>query len=355
MNPGKSKEIRAELARFHRKNDVRAFMTLGIDSAAFLGLVYLAAASQILILRIGAGCVAGLLILRLASAAHDAGHLSYVSSRSWNKLIARIAFLPALQPFATWEVAHNVIHHSWTSIRGKDYVWIPYSRADFAKLSKPRQFLERVYRSPLGHGLNYFIDLWILRVLIPSLRWSQIPRLSQRIDILLTGGFAAAWIATTAVLGHSFGAGAGLSVLFAMLLPFFAWCQLFGLTLYLQHTHPSARFFRDREEWEFYSSQSASATNVQFPGLSESAHGLFEHTAHHLDTLIPHCELPAAQKSLNRILSGTNVVYRWSLPGFLECCRICKLYDYERHCWLDFDGQVTSSTEHSKLAAGSAS
>jgi omega-6 fatty acid desaturase (delta-12 desaturase) len=341
MNAAAMKKIRAELCLFHKQREAQALVTLCVDVTAFLSLVAIAAISRSLVARVGAGCAAGLLILRLASFAHDGGHLSYFSRRSWNKFIARVAFLPALQPFATWEVAHNVIHHSWTSIRGKDYVWIPYSKADFDRLSKWRQLLERVYRSPLGHGLYYFIDLWVLRVVIPSLRWSQIPRRVQRIDILLTGAFATVWILTTAALGYAFGVGASLSVLFAAILPFLTWCQLFGLTLYLQHTHPSARFFRDREEWEFYSSQTASATHVQFPRFFEWTHSLFEHTAHHLDPLIPHYELPAAQKSLNNILSGRNVVYRWSLHEFLNCCRVCKLYDYERHCWLDFDGQVT--------------
>jgi hypothetical protein len=28
----------------------------------------------------------------------------------------------------------------------------------------------------------------------------------------------------------------------------------------------------------------------------------------------------------------------------LELCRVCKLYDFERHCWTDFEGNATSET-----------
>jgi hypothetical protein len=37
-------------------------------------------------------------------------------------------------------------------------------------------------------------------------------------------------------------------------------------------------------------------------------------------------------------------VIRWSPWQYLELCRVCKLYDFERHCWTDFEGNATSET-----------
>ncbi|MDB6119303.1 MAG: hypothetical protein JWO08_3084 [Verrucomicrobiaceae bacterium] len=40
----------------------------------------------------------------------------------------------------------------------------------------------------------------------------------------------------------------------------------------------------------------------------------------------------------------------WSPWQYLELCRVCKLYDFERHCWTDFEGKTTSETGLPTLA-----
>lgn len=65
-----------------------------------------------------AGILAGVVALRLAAIAHDAAHQSLTSNRRWNRFIGRIAFLPSLQPLATWEVAHNYPQPSKNSREG---------------------------------------------------------------------------------------------------------------------------------------------------------------------------------------------------------------------------------------------
>ena len=337
------REIRAALSVYRMRRGVWATGIFLFDAILFLILVAVAVVARSHAARALASLVAGFQILRLASIAHDAGHLNYTGSRSLDKTIARLAFLPALQPFGTWEIAHNVIHHSWTSIRGKDYIWIPRTKEEFDKLSLFQRALERLYRGPCGHGFYYLIDLWLLRVLAPSFRWTEIRRRSHRLDILLTGAFALIWGAVAAERARLLGGSPAAAVFYGEIAPFLVWCELFGLTLYLQHTHPRARFFSGRSEWNFSSSQAASATHIEFPRPVEwLLHGIFEHTAHHLDTSIPFYELHEAQRAVNRILSGTNIVYRCSWGEYLRTCRICKLYDYERQCWLDFDGNVTA-------------
>jgi omega-6 fatty acid desaturase (delta-12 desaturase) len=332
---GRILQIRTALSACRIRRGVWATGVFLFDAILFLILAAAAVVARSHAARALASMAAGFQILRLASIAHDAGHLNYTGSRALDKMIARLAFLPALQPFGTWEIAHNVIHHSWTSIRGKDYVWIPKTKEEFDTLSFSRRSLERLYRSPWGHGFYYLIDLWLLRVLAPGLRWTEIRRPSHRLDIVLTGAFALGWGAAAIGGARLLGRNPAAALFYAEIAPFLVWCELFGLTLYLQHTHPRARFFGDRSEWKFYSSQAASATHIEFPRPFEwLLHGIFEHTAHHLDTSIPFYELHQAQRALNRVLSGTNVVYRWSWGEFLRCCRICKLYDYERQRWL---------------------
>ncbi len=333
------REIRAALSACHVRRRALAVAIFLFDGSLFLALVAVAAVAHPPAIRLLAGIAAGFETLRLASIAHDAGHSSYTGRRSWDKMIARLAFLPAMQPLGTWEIAHNVVHHSWTSIRGKDYVWIPRSKEDFDRLPLWRRCLERLYRTPWGHGVYYFGELWFLRVLLPAWRWSEIRRTSHRVDIVLTGLFGALWSAGVWRLSAAAGQSPVAALFCAQALPFLVWCELFGLTLYLQHTHPRARFFAGRKEWEFCFSQSASATHVEFPkAVRWLFHGVFEHSAHHLDTAIPFYELHGAQRKLDQILAGRNVVYRWTWREFLRCCRVCKLYDYRGHRWLDFKG-----------------
>jgi hypothetical protein len=63
------------------------------------------------------------------------------------------------------------------------------------------------------------------------------------------------------------------------------------------------------------------------------------HTAPHVDINIPLLRLPEAQRELESRFSGKVLVQAWSWRGYVENCRQCQLYDYERRRWLNFDGK----------------
>ena len=89
--------------------------------------------------RVFASLVAALWIARLFVIGHDACHGSYTPNKTLNKWIGRIAFLPSLTPYSLWEVGHNLAHHGFTNLKGRDYVWTPYSPNEFARLSWMRR------------------------------------------------------------------------------------------------------------------------------------------------------------------------------------------------------------------------
>ena len=76
-----------------------------------------------------ASLVAALWIARLFVIGHDACHGSYTPNKTLNGWIGRIAFLPSLTPYSLWEVGHNLAHHGFTNLKGRDYVWTPYLAA----------------------------------------------------------------------------------------------------------------------------------------------------------------------------------------------------------------------------------
>jgi omega-6 fatty acid desaturase (delta-12 desaturase) len=75
-------------------------------------------------------------IARLFVIGHDACHGSYTPKPWLNKLIGRIAFLPSLTPFSLWDVGHNVAHHGFTNLKGRDQVWVPMSAEEWQSASK---------------------------------------------------------------------------------------------------------------------------------------------------------------------------------------------------------------------------
>jgi omega-6 fatty acid desaturase (delta-12 desaturase) len=335
--------IRQLLESNRAPNNRLAFVLFCFDMLLYAALCLTAVLASRVTARVAAGATAGLVGLRLASIAHDAAHQSYTSNRKWNRFIGRVAFLPSLQPLATWQVAHNVIHHPWTSIRHKDYVWIPLSKAEYDALPRGRRLIERIYRSPFGQGLYYLVELWWRLVALPSTRWQQVLRPAQRFDILLVAFVAVIWGVAAGLLGAHAGHHALLAVFCGEVVPFLSLCQFFGWMLYVQHTHPRTGFYADRSDWEFFAAQSANSTHIEFPGLLDKLlHGLFDHTAHHLDVRVPFYRLRKVESQLDRVLNARNVVMRWSPREFLCTTRVCKLYDYERRCWTDFDGHPTA-------------
>lgn len=68
---------------------------------------------------------------------------------------------------------------------------------------------------------------------------------------------------------------------------------------------------------------------------------IMEHTAHHVDVKIAMFELPAARRAVEQMFPAQVPVVQWSWKYYLDCCRRCKLYDYEKRAWTDFEGRPT--------------
>jgi omega-6 fatty acid desaturase (delta-12 desaturase) len=117
-----------------------------------------------------------------------------------------------------------------------------------------------------------------------------------------------------------------------------------SIVIYLHHTHPELRWYNDEAYWTKRVAQADTAVHVIFPGpVNMIFHWIMEHNAHHARPGIPLYNLPQAQRFLERESAGKVIVFKWTLGGHLDIIRRCKLYDYERACWVDFQGNSTSS------------
>ncbi len=277
---------------------------------------------------------------------HDACHNSLTRTGWLNRLIGRLALLPAWHPYTSWCHAHNVLHHGGTNLKGRHPDFPPFSKEEFDALPAWRRLLERLYRLPIGVGLFYTIDFYFRILLLPSKAHRSPFTVPFHLDRLLIAAFFALqlWVAyELTAFAPDLLLPRWFVVLGGVLVPWVSWIWFMGFVSFLQHTHPRTAWYDDLDEWSFYHVQLRSTTHVTFPWpIERLLNNIMDHPAHHIDPTIPLYELPESQRLLEERAPEHSVVVPWSLGEFLRICRVCKLYDYRRHCWLDFAGNPTT-------------
>lgn len=335
--------------------DLRAWRT----SSSFLRVVVFVAAFCSWIAALGIGLsaekwwvrVAMVLPLTLASGqlftiGHDAAHGSFSSSSALNTAVGRLAFVPSMHVLGLWR-AHHDLHHRYTNLRDRDFVWTPLSVTDYLRLPRWRRALHRVYRhrSGLGLGLHYGIEIWLPRMLWPRTRHDLARRGRLVADAVLHYGVlvclgASAWAFVSAVQPERAGdsgfwwASAGLFVV----LPLIGTHWLVGFVIYLNHTHPDIVWYDDPAEWSQHAVQLDGSSGQRFPRWWQALlpRRIMNHTAHHVDPGVPLDQLALAQQHLVDTFGDRVVSYDWSLTSFRDVLSSCKLYDYDAQRWLTY-------------------
>ena len=288
------KVIRSWLKTISDRRTALAVLLLFFDWACFALLITGTALLTAWWAKLICGLAAGIVIGRLFIIGHDACHQSYTPHRRLNKVLGRIAMVPSITPYSLWQVGHNVVHHGYANLKGVDFVWAPLTREEFQALSPARQVMERIYRSGWGSWLHYFVEMWWLRMFFPSKDYIA----TRRKEFLRDSTFAAAtglvWIAS--LIGVSYAA--------------------------------------DQSAWAL--------VGFGFGGLF---HHIMEHTAHHVDMSIPLYRLKGAQQLLEDTLPKRIIVQHFSWCWYAQTARRCKLYDFQRRCWTDFQGIQTSESK----------
>ena len=134
-------------------------------------------------------------------------------------------------------------------------------------------------------------------------------------------------------------------LLLGWLVPFLCWNWIMGIVIYLQHTHPKIPWLTENENFPFSQVQMHVTAHVIFPApIGMLLYNIMEHTAHHLQTSIPSYSLYFAQKQIEEVHNQNMIIYQWTFAEYIRITKICKLYDFRRKCWTDFDGNPTSSS-----------
>lgn len=301
-------------------------------------------------LAVCTGLAAGMMFI----VGHDACHGSLTPSSKVNTWLARLAFLPSLHPLAAWEYSHNVLHHGWTNLRGKDPVYCPLSRAEYAALSPARRRLERLCRSWPGMLPLYLLTIWWPLEMNPKGEHRR--RIDKRrtfvFDRRLVAAFVIMQLTALALLNLAAVRAGAISIaegvartLAVAAIPFLAFSWLMGFATFQHHTHPRVLWYANEEDWSFFRSQVEGTVHVVFPRWIELLlHNIMEHTAHHIDTRVPLYHLNHAQRAVEEAFGTERVIAeRFSFAGMSQVFRSCQLYDYDTHQWLTFDGRPTTA------------
>jgi len=347
---------RDETGTFYRRRYWEGLGYFLLDTLLLAASTWLAVSLRPWPLQVVFAFLSGTIIAALFAIGHDAAHDALTPSRRLNRFVGTIAFLPSMHPYSLWVKLHNLRHHMWTNLRGKDDVWVPLSMEEYLALPTASRSLYRFYRGPYGPLLYYLVEFWWRKFAWPTRRhYDGVVRAEYVVDTIVTWLFAAGVVA---LLG--FGAEAGWfggprpwwnAVLFGAVLPFLVWNVYSGVSIYLHHTHPKIVWYRDEAEWRRVS-KANTAVHAVFPKwVQRSFHFIQEHTAHHLRPSIPLYNLAEAQACLETKDDVDVVMYEWSLARHVDIARRCKLYDYDAKRWMDFDGHYTSPPPSRKRLA----
>ncbi len=314
-------------------------------AAAVVDAVLLPALWEKLLLAV----VAGVLTATLAIIGHDCAHRGGTRYAWLNRLIGTIGFLPALHPLSRWAHHHNQVHHRYTAQIGIDNAYPPMSVEGYRAATPARQRYYRFQRSVWGQPLFYLIDIWTRDIFAPRAADRAGFRARDYFDLGVVYAWLAALLAGLTWLSHAYGATAGWGAafanasLFGLVIPFLVWNLFISFVTVIQHTGPDVKWSVPTGRPSTADQKLHGTVRIRFPeAIDVLFHRLMQHTAHHLNPIIPMYSLKAAQRNLEAGHADEVISIRWTPAYHVRLVKSCKLYDPARDCWCDFDFQPTT-------------
>jgi omega-6 fatty acid desaturase (delta-12 desaturase) len=347
-------QVRALIAPYVRANSFLGYKSFAVDLALYAAGIAAVLWFDNLAGKIAGGVAAGAALVNLGALLHEAAHRSVVKSRLGNKLIAVVSMTLCLFNYRLWLYDHHVLHHGRTNVKGNNFL-SPITPAEYLAMSRLRRALYRAYHTPSGTGilLYFLVERWPTVHFFPG---SWLPPRFRRSALgytALLAAYATALLGAFVLVPLATGGSVAATLLCGFVLPYAIWFATFSMTVFLQHTHPQVRWYRDAAS----SPPEALSVHVGLPHwINHMSHYGLEHPVHHVSALIPHYRLKAAQAALAEIAAPPVIAMRFTPANLRDVVTRCRLYDYDAHAWLDFDGEVMARPlERARVAAPPAS
>ena len=347
-------QLHAAIAAYARPDSFQGYKSFAVDLALYAAGIGAALFFANIFAKVAGGIVAGAALVNLGALLHEAAHRAVVKSRRGNKLIAVVSMTLCLFNFRLWVYDHHVLHHRLTNVKGHNFL-APITLAEYEGMSRLRRALYRAYHTPSGTGilLYFLVERWPTVHFYPG-KW--LPERFRRSALVYTAGIAAyagALLSALVLVPATTGGSVVATLLCGLVLPYAIWFATFSMTVFLQHTHPQVRWYRDGAS----SPPDALSVHVHIPEwINHMSHYGLEHPVHHVSAVIPHYRLKAAQAALAGIASPPVIEMNFTPANLRDVVSRCRLYDYDAHAWTDFDGTVTAlPVERGKLRSSLAS
>lgn len=330
LRPIRLQELRAAIRpERYQQSITRALLAYFFDALLYLGAIAGALLAPHGWLKLVFGLLAGAAVAFMFVWAHDAAHGALFRSQRLSRWLGTIFMLPSFNMYRLWAFGHNRVHHGFTSLSSVDWIWRPWTPAEYRKSSWPRRLLYRLERTPYACALHYILRVWWPGML--RFRGDGKNRAAFRNDKIITLVF---FLGFSAIVWWIGGIWSWIS---AVLLPFIVFNYFIALFVFLQHTHPDLPFFAEKEDWAPALGQLYCSTIVRCSRISEMLiHNILIHTPHHVDARIPFYHLKGAYADLREQYGQYIHEMRFSFRAVWRIFAQCQLYDYEQHCWLRF-------------------
>ncbi|HUO23311.1 MAG TPA: fatty acid desaturase [Caulobacteraceae bacterium] len=356
-SPAARDAVRQTLGRHLEPNTRIGLTHFALDYAMYIGAICGVLFLGPLWAKIVCSLLAGIKIANLGTLGHDAAHGNLVASSRLNTVLGVLCFLPGLYNYRLWLYDHHHVHHPNTNGDHEDS-WKPFSKAQFDALPPLRRWKERLYRSSWGLGLApyYIMERWTHVKFVPGGFLPKRFRASAWAYFALVVGYVVAFVGLLAAAPLYSHTGSVTAVVLGFVAPFYIWMTFFSFTVYVQHTHKRIPWFEGAVDRKTAMPQEVLSLHLDFPKpIKALMHNVYEHAAHHANVRIPFHRLADAQAELNALIGEHAVVQPFSFKWLHETLRDCRLYDYDNHQWLDFDGKPTgpinvSPAQHDAIA-----
>lgn len=332
------------LLPFAKADTLQGVLRFACDYYLFLLGTAIALLATHPLLRVLGGILAGMKMSSLYAVAHDCAHNVLVPSKRLNKLLGSIAYLTGFYNYRLRLYDHLMKHHPMVNGPQPD-AYRPLSLAQYRALPAWRRAWERFVRSanPLGWCAYAMAARLMKSETFPKKNMPASVRRGAWAYAALMFAYVGMLLWIVAAFSDYEAAAFAVNAFFMLGVPFLAFQANQAIVVYLQHTDPRIPWFAEGDARHLEHGAEQLSVHVAMPRwLSSIFHHMFCHAAHHVCPSVPCYRLYDAQRKLDAMLQGESVVIALRPGALLDVFARCKLYDYDNHRWMDFEGNATS-------------
>jgi omega-6 fatty acid desaturase (delta-12 desaturase) len=333
-----------EMSAFTQTSNCKGLLLCAHELVVYSALIAMVLFVPFMPVKILASILAGFKLTAFFTLGHDAGHCSLVESKRLNWWLAQVLAILCWQNQKLWALDHNLLHHQKTNGEQFDF-YLPLSKSEFDALSPAGKLFERFVRAPnlIGFGANFVCRWWIATRLIPSAETPRKHLVTAYKNIASILVYHAAFIGLLWISPSFAPISRAMALWLGFAMPLAIFAQVMGTSIYLMHTNERLPWFKGELSRKGDFAPELCAMHMTLPQpIHKFIHYVFAHSVHHAHPGIPPYNLLKAQLHFDKLLGDRALVEPMTITGVLRTLRVCKLYDFEKHQWLDFDGAPTT-------------